>query len=103
MVYPPDFTAQPTEHVVVSADEENTQNQSHILSQQIDSAEVNIGFFSLYRYATLSDRLLLLLSVACCVIAGAAVPGLTVRQLLPAMMINSNSCYRSSSVVSQRK
>ncbi|PCH00314.1 ABC transporter, integral membrane type 1 [Penicillium occitanis (nom. inval.)] len=78
MASPPSHTAQPTEDVVVSEDEENLQDKTHILSQQVDSAEVKIGFFSLYRYATLSDKLLLLLSVACCVIAGAAVPGMTI-------------------------
>lgn len=80
MVSSPSYTDQPAEGVVVSEDEENVQIKSHILSRQVDSAEIKIGFFSLYRYATLSDKLLLLLSVACCVIAGAAVPGMTVSQ-----------------------
>uniref|UniRef100_A0A093UVV3 Leptomycin B resistance protein pmd1 n=1 Tax=Talaromyces marneffei PM1 TaxID=1077442 RepID=A0A093UVV3_TALMA len=68
----------PSEDATVSTDEENVQNKNHILSQQVDSPEVHIGFLSLYRYATISDKLLLLLSVACCVIAGAAVPGMTI-------------------------
>lgn len=72
----------PSEDATVSTDEENVQNKNHILSQQVDSPEVHIGFLSLYRYATISDKLLLLLSVACCVIAGAAVPGMTVSQHL---------------------
>jgi hypothetical protein len=99
MASPPSHTAQPTEDVVVSEDEENLQDKAHILSQQVDSAEVKIGFFSLYRYATLSDKLLLLLSVACCVIAGAAVPGMTVSQRPPAMMTDSNRYCRSFWVV----
>jgi ATP-binding cassette subfamily B (MDR/TAP) protein 1 len=99
MASPPSYTARPSEDVVVSEDEENIQNKSQILSQQVDSADVHIGFFSLYRYATLSDKLLLLLSVACCVIAGAAVPGMTVSQPPPAMKINPKRYYRSFSVV----
>ncbi|KAL3471497.1 ABC multidrug transporter Mdr1 [Aspergillus californicus] len=53
-------------------------NQKKILSEQVESKEVGIGFFGLYRYATLSDKFLLFLSVACCIIAGAAVPGMTI-------------------------
>lgn len=96
MASPPSYTAQPSEDVVVSEDEDHIQDKNHILSQQVDSAEVKIGFFSLYRYATLSDRLLLLLSVACCVIAGAAVPGMTVSQRPPTPMINSNAALDRS-------
>ncbi|KAL4967101.1 ABC transporter ATP-binding protein [Aspergillus stella-maris] len=53
-------------------------NDSEILSRQVDTQNVEVGFFGLYRYATLSDRLTLALSVICCVIAGGAVPGMTI-------------------------
>ncbi|KAL2831414.1 P-loop containing nucleoside triphosphate hydrolase protein [Aspergillus cavernicola] len=53
-------------------------NRNKILSSQVESENVQVGFFGLYRYATVSDKLLLLLSVICCVIAGAAVPGMTI-------------------------
>ncbi|KIA76013.1 ABC transporter [Aspergillus ustus] len=54
------------------------QDRNRVLSQQTDSTEAQVGFFGLYRYASISDKLLLFLSVACCIIAGAAVPGMTI-------------------------
>ncbi|KAL2834681.1 P-loop containing nucleoside triphosphate hydrolase protein [Aspergillus pseudoustus] len=56
----------------------NEHDRNRTLSQQTDSPEAQVGFFGLYRYATISDKLLLFLSVACCILAGAAVPGMTI-------------------------
>jgi ATP-binding cassette subfamily B (MDR/TAP) protein 1 len=72
------YYATPTSEDVSGASDEHDRKQ--ILSQQVDSQDAQVGFFGLYRYATISDKLLLLLSVACCIIAGAAVPGMTVRR-----------------------
>jgi ATP-binding cassette subfamily B (MDR/TAP) protein 1 len=70
------YYATPTSEDDSGAGDEHDRKQ--ILSQQVDSQDVQVGFFGLYRYSTISDKLLLLLSVACCIIAGAAVPGMTV-------------------------
>ncbi|KAL3486456.1 P-loop containing nucleoside triphosphate hydrolase protein [Aspergillus germanicus] len=70
------YYATPTSEDVSGVGDEHDRKQ--ILSQQVDSQDAQVGFFGLYRYATISDKLLLLLSVACCIIAGAAVPGMTI-------------------------
>jgi hypothetical protein len=60
-------------------------NEKAILKRQLDTPDVKVGFFTLFRYATNMDISILVISTICTIAAGAAMPLMTVsRSLLPA-------------------
>jgi ATP-binding cassette subfamily B (MDR/TAP) protein 1 len=54
------------------------EEERAVLKRQIDVPEVKVGYFSLYRYATKIDILILIISTICTIAAGAAMPLMTV-------------------------
>lgn len=57
------------------------QHEKDILKKQLDSPNVKISFFGLYRYASHLDILILVVSAICAIAAGAALPLFTVSSL----------------------
>ena len=53
-------------------------HEKQILKRQTDVPEVEIGFFTLYRYATKADMAILAISAVSAIAAGAALPLMTV-------------------------
>jgi hypothetical protein len=56
-------------------------HEADILRLQIIVPEVNTGYFTLYRYATRSDWIIFAVSCVCTIVAGAAMPLMTVCSL----------------------
>ncbi|QDS69927.1 hypothetical protein FKW77_001594 [Venturia effusa] len=54
------------------------EHEQEILRRQVHIPDVKVGYFSLYRYASRSDWAIWWVSVACTIIAGAAMPLMTV-------------------------
>jgi ATP-binding cassette, subfamily B (MDR/TAP), member 1 len=54
-------------------------HEREILKRQVDEPEVKVGFFTLYRYTTRLDILILIVSSITTIAAGAAMPLMTVR------------------------
>jgi ATP-binding cassette subfamily B (MDR/TAP) protein 1 len=54
------------------------EHEAEILRRQIDIPEVKVGFFTLYRYATRTDWTIWSISCICSIVAGAAMPLMTV-------------------------
>lgn len=53
--------------------------ESQVLQRQVDTPEVQVGFFSLYRYASNYDLVVLAVSSICAMVGGAVLPLVTVR------------------------
>ena len=53
--------------------------ESKVLQRQVQTPEVQVGFFSLYRYATSYDLAVLAVSSICAMVGGAVLPLVTVR------------------------
>ena len=53
--------------------------ESQVLQRQVDTPEVQVGFFSLYRYASSYDLVVLAISSICAMVGGAILPLVTVR------------------------
>jgi len=54
------------------------EHERAILKRQTDVPEVKVGYFTLYRYATKMDILILIVSATSAIAAGAAMPLMTV-------------------------
>lgn len=54
------------------------EHEAVILKRQLDIQPVNIGYLSLYRYATKNDVLIIIVSGICAIAAGVALPLMTV-------------------------
>ena len=54
------------------------QHDREVLEQQLYVPEAHPNFFSLYRYATRKDLLILAVSIACSIVGGALLPLMTV-------------------------
>ncbi|KAJ5150471.1 ABC transporter integral membrane type 1 [Penicillium coprophilum] len=54
------------------------EHEKDILKQQLDAPLVNISYFGLYRYASHTDILILVVSALCAIAAGAALPLFTI-------------------------
>lgn len=57
------------------------EHEKEILKKQLDSPDVNVSFFALFRYASRMDILIMLVSALCAIVAGAALPLFTVSGL----------------------
>jgi ATP-binding cassette, subfamily B (MDR/TAP), member 1 len=57
------------------------EHERVILKRQVDVPEVKIGYFTLYRYATKIDVLILIIAGISAIGGGAAMPLMTVRNL----------------------
>lgn len=55
------------------------EHEATVLRQQVHVDEISVGYVGLFKYADLRDKLVLLLSLICCIVAGAAMPLMTVR------------------------
>lgn len=53
-------------------------DEAEILRSQINVPTVQVGFITLYRYATTNDLIIILISLICSIAAGAALPAMTV-------------------------
>jgi hypothetical protein len=58
-------------------------HEADILRNQLDTPEVKVGYFTLYRHADALDWLIFSIAVICAVIAGAAMPLMTVGSATP--------------------
>lgn len=56
------------------------EDERHVIQAQLDSPTVQVNFFSLYRYATTHDFVIIAISVICAIAGGAALPLFTVSQ-----------------------
>ncbi|OJJ96754.1 hypothetical protein ASPACDRAFT_80963 [Aspergillus aculeatus ATCC 16872] len=54
------------------------EHEKEILKKQLDSPDVNVSFFALFRYASRMDILIMLVSALCAIVAGAALPLFTI-------------------------
>ncbi|KAJ5693406.1 ABC multidrug transporter mdr1 [Penicillium macrosclerotiorum] len=54
------------------------EHEKEILKRQLDAPDVKISFFGLYRYASHTDILILVVSAICSIVAGAALPLFTI-------------------------
>ncbi|KAL9055149.1 MAG: hypothetical protein Q9162_003727 [Coniocarpon cinnabarinum] len=54
------------------------ENERAILKRQIEAQETKVTFFTLFRYATRNDLLILFISAACATAAGAVLPLMTI-------------------------
>lgn len=54
------------------------QHEKDILKQQLDAPAVNVSFFGLYRYASRTDIIVIVVSAICAIAAGAALPLFTI-------------------------
>ncbi|KAE8351679.1 P-loop containing nucleoside triphosphate hydrolase protein [Aspergillus coremiiformis] len=54
------------------------EHEKQILKKQLDSAEMKISFFTLFRYASRMDILIIVVSAICAIAAGAALPLFTI-------------------------
>ncbi|EED18280.1 ABC multidrug transporter Mdr1 [Talaromyces stipitatus ATCC 10500] len=58
------------------------EDERRIIQEQLDSPTVQVNFFSLYRYATTWDLVIIAISVICAIAGGAALPLFTLLMLL---------------------
>lgn len=58
------------------------EHEREILKKQLNSPDVKVTFFGLYRYASKLDLLIIFVSAICSIAAGAALPLFTVRDVL---------------------
>ncbi len=58
------------------------EHERTILKRQTDVPEVKVGYLTLFRYATTMDILILAVSAFCTIVAGAAMPLMTVSTTL---------------------
>jgi len=54
------------------------EHEKTILKRQTEVPEVKVGYLTLYRYATKMDIIILMISAFCAIVAGAAMPVMTV-------------------------
>lgn len=54
------------------------EHERAILKRQVDVPDVKVGYFTLYRYATKMDILILIIAGICAIAGGAAMPLMTV-------------------------
>lgn len=57
------------------------EHEREILKRQLEILPVKLNFFSLFRYATKVDLLIIVISVICAIVGGAVVPLMTVCRL----------------------
>ena len=74
--------------------------EAEILKRQVDIPVVDIGFKTLFRYATTYDKIIIVISIICSIAGGAALPLMTVRIDLYVARVSMLSYTRSSSVTS---
>src|SRR5215469_12223111 len=70
--------------IVETKDEEDPfkhlpDHEKEILKRQVDIPDVKVGYFTLYRYATKMDILIIIISTICTIAAGVGIPLMTVR------------------------
>ena len=53
-------------------------NEAAILKRQVETPDSPSNYWSLYRYATLNDKIIIVISVICAIAGGAALPLMTV-------------------------
>lgn len=53
-------------------------NEAAILKRQVDTPDSPSNYWSLYRYATLNDKIIIVISIICAIAGGAALPLMTV-------------------------
>jgi ATP-binding cassette subfamily B (MDR/TAP) protein 1 len=53
-------------------------DEAAILKRQVDVPQVKTGYLDLYRYATLTDKIIIVISTICAIAGGAALPLMTV-------------------------
>ncbi len=54
-------------------------HEQEILRRQLDMPDVKVNYFSVFRYATRVDLLIIVVSTICAIAGGAALPLMTVR------------------------
>jgi ATP-binding cassette subfamily B (MDR/TAP) protein 1 len=64
------------------------EHEKEILKRQLDAPAVKVSFFILYRYASRTDILIMIVSTICAIAAGAALPLFTVRMTSLAMRLS---------------
>lgn len=63
------------------------EHEKEVLKRQLDAPSVKVSFFTLYRYASRKDILIILVSAICAIAAGAALPLFTVCMTCLAMSL----------------
>jgi ATP-binding cassette subfamily B (MDR/TAP) protein 1 len=63
-------------------------HEKEILKQQLEAPSVKVSFFILYRYASRTDILIMVVSAICAIAAGAALPLFTVCMTCLAMCLS---------------
>jgi ATP-binding cassette subfamily B (MDR/TAP) protein 1 len=61
------------------------EDERRIIQEQLDNPAVQVNFFSLYRYATTWDFVIIAISFVCAIAGGAALPLFTVGRLQSAL------------------
>ncbi|KAI7975509.1 hypothetical protein EIK77_005875 [Talaromyces pinophilus] len=56
------------------------EDERRVIQAQLDSPTVQVNYFSLYRYATTNDFVIIAISIVCAIAGGAALPLFTVRK-----------------------
>jgi ATP-binding cassette subfamily B (MDR/TAP) protein 1 len=63
------------------------EHEKEILKRQLESPSVKVSFFILYRYASRTDILIMIVSAICSIAAGAALPLFTVCMIYLTMWL----------------
>lgn len=56
------------------------EDERRVIQAQLDSPTIQVNYFSLYRYATTNDFVIIAISIVCAIAGGAALPLFTVRK-----------------------
>lgn len=87
-----DHQASPAEKAVDLSDDSLfahlPEHEKGILKRQLDAPAVKVSFFILYRYASRTDILIMIVSAICAIAAGAALPLFTVCMSCLAMRLS---------------
>lgn len=69
-------------------------DEAEILRRQLDIPAVDVGFKTLYRYATTNDKIIIVISIICSIAGGAALPLMTVRIALLVTCVSMLNLYQ---------
>jgi ATP-binding cassette, subfamily B (MDR/TAP), member 1 len=68
------------------------EDERRVIQAQLDSPTVQVNYFSLYRYATTNDFVIIAISIVCAIAGGAALPLFTVRKPQYQSVVQFDTC-----------